>query len=89
MQRFKLDRSVLRRHHQKQRAFLVAQEQVLGVAAGHLAAQRAGLLDGEHRRMAHSLVGNAETIQISEQFVRRYGRHVPRCMSSDSKINFL
>ena len=40
MQRFELDRRVFRRHHQKQRALFVAQEQVLGVPAGRVAAQR-------------------------------------------------
>jgi hypothetical protein len=74
MQGLKFNRRIFGCHDQKQRTFLVAQEQVLGVAAGDLAAQRARLLDGEDGGMLHRLVGNAETVQISEKFVRRASR---------------
>ena len=40
VQRFQLDRRVFQRHDQESRTLLVAQEQVLGVAAGDRAAQR-------------------------------------------------
>ena len=71
VQRFELDRRVFQRHHEEQRTLFVAQEQVLGVPAGHLAAQRSRFLDREYRRMAHGLVRDAETIQVGEKLVRR------------------
>jgi len=74
VQRFELDRRVFQRDHEEQRTLFVAQKQVLGVPAGHLAAQRPRFLDREHRRMAHGLVRDAETIQVGEKLVRR-GRH--------------
>ena len=52
VQRFELDRGILERGHQEQRVLLVLEEQVLGVAAGDLAAQRPRLLDREQRRVA-------------------------------------
>ena len=52
VQRLEVDRGVLQRGDQKKRALLVLEEQVLGVAAGDLAAQRLRLLDREQRRMA-------------------------------------
>src|SRR6185437_14458252 len=47
MQRFELDRRVLQRHHQERRVLLVAQEQILGMAAWNLPAQRPGFVDRE------------------------------------------
>jgi hypothetical protein len=78
MQRFELDRRVFRRHDQEQAPFLVAQEQVLGEAANELIAiaLRPRLFDREYRLVPHRLVGDAETIQIGEEVVRRGGRHV-------------
>ena len=69
VQRFQLDRGVLERAHQEQRALLVAQEQVLGVAARDLAAQRPRFLDREQRRVRHRCMGDAEPVEIGEQVV--------------------
>jgi len=74
MQGFQFDHRIFERHHQERRALLVAQEQVLGMAAGDRAAQFAPLIDGEDRRMGHGLVGDTQRIQVGEKVVRR-GRH--------------
>src|SRR5690348_11827415 len=71
MQAFQVDLRTLERNHEIKLVLLVAQKQVLGMRAFDLAAQRLGLLDGEYRRMRHGLVGDAKTIQISEQSVGR------------------
>ena len=73
MQRFELDRRVLQRDHEKQRALLVLEEQVLGVPAGNRAAQRLRLLDREQRRMRHGRVRDAEAVEEGEQVVGRGG----------------
>jgi hypothetical protein len=69
VQRLELDRRIFERHHQEQGVLLVLEEQVLGMAAGDLAAQRARLLDREHRRMGHGRVRDAEPVEIREQVV--------------------
>jgi hypothetical protein len=74
VQRLQFDHRVFERHHQEGGALFVAQEQVLGVPAGHGTAQFARLVDGEDRRMADGLVGDAQRIQVGEKVVRR-GRH--------------
>ena len=66
MQAFEIDLGVFQRHHQIKRVFLVAQEQVLGVAAGDLPAQTGGLFDREHRRMFDSCMLDAEGIERGE-----------------------
>src|SRR5207342_3291389 len=53
MQRFELDRGILERGHEKERAALVLEKQVLGVATRNLSAQAAAFLNREQRRMAH------------------------------------
>ena len=67
MQRLQLDRGVLQRGDEEQRALLVAQEQVLGVAAGNAAAQAPRLLDREQRRMADRRVRDAEAVEGGEK----------------------
>ena len=63
MQRAQFDRGLLVRHDQVGHALLVAQEQVLGMAARHRAPQRPGILDRESRGMADGLVRDAERIE--------------------------
>ena len=60
MDLLQIDCRVLLRRDQKQRAFLVFQEQVLGVGARNLAAKRAALLDGEQRRVLDRVNRDAE-----------------------------
>src|SRR3546814_7263505 len=56
-QRLQVDRPVLQRHHQPHGvALLVAQEQVLHVAAGQRPAQRLGLRSEEHTSELQSLM---------------------------------
>ena len=67
-QPFEVDRPVLQRHDQPHRvALLVAQEEVLDVRAGQLAAQRLGLLHREDRRMADRAVRDPERLEPRQQ----------------------
>ena len=66
VQGLELDLGVFQRHHQKKRVLLVAQEQVLGVAAGNLPAQAGGLLDREQRRMLDRCMRDAERVERGE-----------------------
>ena len=59
MQAFQVDFGVFLGHHQINRLFLVAQEQIFGVAARNLASQGLTLLDGKQRRMANGGVADA------------------------------
>ena len=52
---------------QEQRALLVLQEQVLGVPAGDLSAQRLRLLDREQRRMGHGAMGDAQPVEKAQE----------------------
>src|SRR5262249_62125912 len=69
MQRLELDCGILQRRHQVEGALFVLQEQVLGVAAWDLAAQRLRLLDREQGGVAHGPVGNTEPVEEREQVV--------------------
>ncbi len=71
MQRAQFDRRVFAGHDQVGHAFFVAQEQVLGMAAGDGATQFAALFDGKDGRMRHGLVWDAETIEIGKKLGRR------------------
>jgi hypothetical protein len=53
----------LERRHQVERALLVLQEQVLGVAARDLPAQGLGFLDREQRRVAHGRMRDCEPVE--------------------------
>ena len=66
VQAFEVDLGVFQRHYQIKLVFLVAQEQVLGVAAGDLPAQGTRLLDREQRRVFHGLVRDAKRIESGE-----------------------
>ena len=66
VQTLEVDFGVFQRHHQIKLVFLVAQEQVLGMAAGNLAAQARGLLDREHGRMRDGRMADAERIERGE-----------------------
>jgi hypothetical protein len=74
VQRLQLDGGVLQRGDEEQRALLVAEKQVLGVAAGDAAAQAPRLLDREQRRMADRRVRDAEAVEGGEKLVGRGGR---------------
>ena len=65
-QALEVDWPVFERHHQPHLLLLVAQEEVLDVMARQIAAQRLGLLDGEHRRMLDGALGDAELLQAGE-----------------------
>src|SRR5262249_51639222 len=67
VQGFELDRRVLERGDEEERALLVAQEEVLGVATRNLAAQRLRLPDREEGRMRHGAVRDTELIEQREQ----------------------
>src|SRR5262245_50263274 len=69
MQRLELDCGILQRRYQVEGALFVLQEQVLGVAARDLAAQRLRLFDREQGWVAHGRVGNAEPVEEREQVV--------------------
>ena len=68
MQALQRDRRILQRHHEIEFPALVLQEQVLGVAARDLPAQRPGLLDREQGRMGYARVCDPETVEQGEQF---------------------
>jgi hypothetical protein len=76
MQRTQFDWRIFGRNDKVGRALLVAQKQILGMAAGDGAAQLARFLDREHRRMGNGLVRDPERVQIGEKFIRR-GGHRP------------
>ena len=71
MQALEVDLGVFQRDHEIERVLLVAQKQVLGVTAWHFTAQGCRLLDGEHRRVFHRRVFDAERVERGEQFVGR------------------
>src|SRR6516225_11955695 len=73
MQRTQFDRRLFGRDDQIGRALLVAQKQILGMAAGNGTAQLARFLDREYRRMGDGLVRDPKRVQIGEKFVRRGG----------------
>src|SRR5215813_8780470 len=77
VQRFEFNFGVLERGDQVERAALVPEEQVLGVAACNLSAQGAALLDGEQWRMVDGRVPNPQLVEIGKQLVRSCG-HVGR-----------
>ena len=60
VQRLHVDLGVLLGDDQEDLVLLVLEEEVLGVAAGDLAAQRLALLDGEERRMLDGRGRDAE-----------------------------
>ncbi len=70
-QRLQVDPAILLGHHQPHPALLVAQEQVLHMAAGELATQRLGFLHREHRRVADRPGRDAQGFEPGEQ---RLGR---------------
>jgi hypothetical protein len=69
MQRLEVDLGLLERSDKKQRAALVLEKKILGVAARNLAAQELALLNREQGRMLHGGVPNAQPIEESEQIV--------------------
>ncbi len=71
VQALEVDIGVFQRHHQVKLVFLVAQEQVLGMAARNLPAQSARLLDREQRRMLHRRMRDAEAVEIGKELVGR------------------
>ena len=68
-QPLEVDRAILDRHDQPHLFLLVAQEEVLDVVAGQVAAQRLRLLDGEDRRVLDALLGDAELGQPGEELL--------------------
>jgi hypothetical protein len=62
-------RVVLESRQQPVPPALVAQEQVLHMAARQLAAQALGILDRAQRRMSRCRAGDAERFEMGEQFV--------------------
>ena len=76
VQAFEVDGRVFQRHHQIERIFLVAQKQILAVAARHFAAQARGLLDSEDRRVLHRCVLDAERIERGEKVFGRGGHRL-------------
>src|SRR5262245_46904341 len=73
MQRFELDHRVLERGDEVERALLVPEEQILGMAAGNSAAQRLRLLDSEQRRMRHRAVRDLQAVEEGEEIGGRGG----------------
>ena len=73
MHPFEIDLRVFAEHEQEQAAFLVLDEEVLGMAAGDVAAQRRGFLDCEERRMFDSVGRDGEAGEESEEVFRRGG----------------
>ena len=73
VQRFELDCGVLERRDEEQRAFLVLQEQVLGMATRDGAAQGLRLLHGVQRRMRHRRVGDPKAVEGGDQVFGRCG----------------
>ena len=69
MQALEVDVGVFLRDHEETARLSCPQEQVLGVPAGNLAAQRLRLLDGEQRRMADRGVGDPKPVEIGEKVV--------------------
>ena len=69
-QALEVDGAILQRHDQPHLLLLVAQEEVLDVMAGQVAAQRLGLLDGEDRRMLDGAMGDAQLVEAGEELLR-------------------
>ena len=67
VQRFEVDGGILERGDQERCAFLVSQEQVLGVGARDRAAQRARLLHREQRGMGDGGMRDAEPVEKGEE----------------------
>ena len=65
VQVLQVDGRFLGRDHQEERVLLVLEEQVLGVGARNLAAERLRLLDGEERRMLDRGGGDAEAASMA------------------------
>src|SRR5207302_10415151 len=78
MQPFELDLGILERRDQIERAALVLEKKILGVAARDLTAQALALLDREQRRMAHGRVADSQPVEKGEQVIGagRHGRGV-------------
>ena len=68
VQALEVDLGVFQRHHQIERVLLVAQEQVLGMAAGISPRRRCGLLDREHRRMLDGRMRDAEASRAAKSW---------------------
>ena len=72
--RLQIDLGVLEADDQIDRALVVLQEQVLAMAAGNFAAQRARLVDGEDRRMIDRPGRDSQRVKARKKIIAG-GRH--------------